>query len=167
MDFSAIGAIVSSLNAAANIVKTGFELGKDSAVTSRTMELQLILVGVIKQMSEIQTQALAMQRRFDDLEKENLRLQEFEMNKDQYQLQQPGPGAFVYVLKCGPDTTDPVHWLCAHCADEKVHSIIQFAKSTRDGRVHVCPRCKGEIVVAHDPSEGSIQIVPRNRDGAW
>jgi hypothetical protein len=82
---------------------------------------------------ELQEQILAAQQaqttlleRIDALEKEAARFEAWDTEKNRYELKDLGYGALAYMLKPDARSSEPPHWVCAHCYENRRIFIIQF-----------------------------------------
>lgn len=70
------------------------------------------------------------------------KLKNWEAKSQNYQLQSPGSGLYVYATKPSVQATSPHHWACANCFHQQIVSILQ-----REGHPpkYVCHRCRAHI----------------------
>ena len=143
-----IGLALTSIKSAADIAKTLFELRDISKVSGITTELQ-------GQIAAAQALALAAQReqaalvgKVHDLEKQIVRFETWESEKQRYELHDLGDGRFTYRLKEGAEPSEPPHQICAHCYQGRVKSILQ-TEMWMPGRceVLVCQECSSCVYV--------------------
>lgn len=84
-----------------------------------------------------------LQERVGELEKELMRHEKWEAEKQRYRLTDFGGGTFAYALKEDMANGDPPHRLCARCYEEGHPSILQFDDRNGVGQDRYdCPRCK-------------------------
>jgi hypothetical protein len=83
----------------------------------------------------------------DELEKKLIEQENWHNERARYHLKKVGGGVFVYALKESNATTEPAHWLCAHCYEEQKKSILQ----RNPYPTWLCPRCKTKIVITDIP----------------
>lgn len=120
-------------------------------------EVRVELSGKLLQVMAALNAALAAETvsadRIRDLEKEIVRLKDWEGEKKRYELKNIGGGAFGYMPKKGMDEGEPPHWLCANCFDRGHRSVLQFQKSVTDKGAPIdlyrCNDCKGELAVPY------------------
>lgn len=141
-----ISSLISSSKAAYDIAKGIISLKAEVERNQSISDLLNIILSV-------QSDALAMQSKYQDLlqEKNNLekKLMDFEKwseTESQYDLQEIVCGVFVYVYKKTDNSKDPVHWLCTNCWQDKIKSIIQCDNPNYSrNRIYTCPKCKYAI----------------------
>jgi hypothetical protein len=122
-------------------LKAAFELAKglkdiDDAVrrNAAVMELQE------KILSAQEAQA-ALVKRNDELEKQLASFQQWDTEKEKYELKEIYPQTFAYVIKENARGTEPLHWICAGCYQTRKKSILQ-----KSDAVHLtCPECETQI----------------------
>lgn len=80
-------------------------------------------------------------REKDELEKKLMEYEQWAQTERQYELKQVAPGKFVRSYKKSDKNTDPMHWLCPNCWEDKKKSILQGHPSLGDALEYICPRC--------------------------
>lgn len=60
--------------------------------------------------------------------------------KQRYQLTSPWPGGVVYALKGACKGTEPPHWICQHCYENGRKSILQNNQK-HDRRIFYTLKC--------------------------
>lgn len=117
---------------------------------------------ILEKLFSLQIDALSLQEKHSALvnEKEELakKLMEFEQwekTESQYQLEEVHFGVFVYSPKESERSTEPKHWLCTNCWEERKKSILQCDYKHSEGAGYTCPRCKTQIQMRfpHPPSD--------------
>jgi hypothetical protein len=101
------------------------------ALNAAVIELQeKILAG-----REAQT---ALLERVDDLEKQVAGFEQWDAEKEKYQLASIAADTFAYVRKTDASPPQPTHYVCANCYEQREKRILQ-----RSDAAHVtCPGCK-------------------------
>jgi hypothetical protein len=116
-------------------------------VNEVAIQLQSIVLDLQSEMMLIQSDYQNILRSKEDLEKKLVEQESWDKERARYHLKNVGSGAFVYALKDGHATTEPAHWLCAHCYEEKKKSILQRNPYPQ----WLCPRCKTKIIITDTP----------------
>ena len=72
-----------------------------------------------------------------------LLVQQWESEKQKYELKAIGVNVFAYMLKQNARGSAPPHWLCVRCFNDGHVEFIELARY--GGRKYICPRCKATI----------------------
>jgi len=122
-------------------LKTAFDLAKalkdidDRARrNSAVIELQEKILGAQETQS-------ALIERVRELEKQLASFEQWDAEKEKYELKEIYQETFAYVIKESARGTEPSHWICAACYQMRKKSILQKSDS-----VHmICPACEAQI----------------------
>lgn len=147
MDWSAFGAITSSITAATDIAK-GLSAVRDGALISEKT------AAIMEQLLQAQQGLLAHNAALLQLQGEHFKtseelrkLKEAASERGRYSLVDIGNRCFAYRVNVGPQVggtadpgfSEPVHYICQPCFDKGVKSVLQ-------GRFRAhgleCPTCK-------------------------
>lgn len=143
IDAGSVSAIASSLKAAGDIAKTMIGLRDSGMLQSKTIELQSMILDAQSSAFSAQQERASLIERIGALEAEVARLKAWDTEKQRYELQKWGNGAFARVLKEGEANGEPIHALCAKCYDSGIKSILQA-----NGHIKIydhawdCPTCR-------------------------
>ena len=133
---------ISALKAALDIAKT---IKDANDVTTR----QGIVIKLQEQILSAHEAQFELIERVRSLEKEIASAETWDTEKQRYELAQVWPGAFAYVLKKESAGSEPPHWFCAQCYQNRKKSILQDAPKTSIGfRYWLCHACHAEILVS-------------------
>jgi len=103
---------------------------------------------------ELKETIMAQKSRILDLERENMQLKDWNIEATRYELVELPPAIFVYKLKESAQNTDPPHYICAHCYNHAVKSILQRHPQARPGQsVFLCLTCKAVFNAGKPQSE--------------
>jgi Zn finger protein HypA/HybF involved in hydrogenase expression len=151
VDMSAIGIVMSSLNAAVNITKAMKDVHDATVLDAKVFELQRAMLDTQSAVFAVNEERSALIERVGALEKEISDLREWETEKQKYELKAlDSTGVYAYARKAIPGDTEPHHFLCANCYQNGQKSILQATVHlAMRKRVHFCPRCKSEIAFGH------------------
>ncbi|WP_425155525.1 hypothetical protein [Candidatus Palauibacter sp.] len=139
IDTSALLSLGKSLKTAADLLKSLLDLGSRAAASpqvademveafnAKIRELSAELLDARQFASEAQASQFALADRVRELEEELVKLEDWAQEKERYTLDAVDSAAFAYVLKPDIKTTEPPHWLCAHCFEQHRKSVLQFA----------------------------------------
>src|ERR1700685_3083071 len=98
-DFGAISAVVNSLNAAVNITKAMKDLNDWSAVQSKVIELQGVILEAQSGIFEANKERSALIEQISLLKKEVTDLEAWETTKNRYELKRTDGGGLAWSLK--------------------------------------------------------------------
>lgn len=150
-------------------LKAAFELAKSlnaGATQTAVNEVKLALQGhlfsaqeALSGAREAQTAALD---RIRDLEQQIAQFEDWEGQKQRYQLQDIwNASAFAYALKPGMEEGEPPHWLCANCFQRRQKSILQSRGNQEkpgdrrgDFAIWACNACKAEVRISYRRKPG-------------
>lgn len=158
VDISAIGSAISAINGIKDIAQAMIGLRDAAAVQEKRIEFQDKIIQAQQAIMAAQEERTTLVQRVDELEKQLARFKAWETEKKRYELKEVDVGAFVYALKGGVASSEPPHWLCAHCYEAGNKSILQRAEGLSIYDVWWrCPDCRAAIRVG-------ARISPTNRN---
>jgi hypothetical protein len=144
-----VGEILASLGAFKTMLDMAKALKDINDATIRNgavIELQEQILAA----QETQTAAL---ERIRELKEEVASYETWSAEKQRYELKAVHPGAFAHVLKPAMSSSEPPHWLCAKCYQDRKKYLLQSAgfaaQSGPDSRKRMwkCPMCGAGISV--------------------
>jgi hypothetical protein len=103
-------------------------------MATRLTDATLAALSSAEKASSLQAQLQALQR-----DKEGLEAKLVE--RSMYELHEVRPGAFVYKLKAQAQGENPPHYLCQHCYDKGIKSILTTRADHANSLI-----CKGSSV---------------------
>ncbi len=142
MDMQSIGAAITGLRTATDIVKTILDINKNIEINAKVIDLQTVILGLQSSLLGIQNDFAGVLAQRDDLKKT---LQQEDQWKDveaRYKLHEVDDDLFVYVSIDAKNPGIAPHWLCPNCFTKRVKSIIQMYNQNDMGRYYHCPECK-------------------------
>ena len=145
MDMSALGAALASLNAAKDIAQAMIGFRDAAAFQSKMIEFQSKILDAQASAFAANDEHTALIESIRQLEAKVAELETWETQKQRYELREVAPRMFVYVLKMNGQVTEPPHWICPACYEQRKKSILQGFESHTFGWSHTCPSCRLEI----------------------
>lgn len=145
-----ISAGLGSLKAAADIIK-----GMNAANTQTSInEVKITLQGYVFEAREAlasaqEAQSVALER-IRELEQQIVQFEDWERQKDRYELKpmREGPDAPVaYALKETMQPGEAAHWICSYCYEDRKKSPLQPEQRPRRTLVFKCHRCGAEHTI--------------------
>jgi rubrerythrin len=137
-DFSRVVGLVTGISQA---TKRLLDARQEPKINEVAIHLQGIVLDLQSEMLMIQSDYQQVLRAREDLEKKLAAYENWEAQRARYHLERVGQGIFVYALNTDHQGSEPVHWLCTRCYDNKQKSILQRVE-TND---YCCPVCKMQI----------------------
>jgi hypothetical protein len=143
-----ISAGINGLKAAKDMVQALHGVQTAVAINEVKFALQGHLLDAQQGLFAAQEAQSAASKRIAELEKEIVRLKDWEGEKQRYELKDTGQGTLAYALKAGIETGEPAHWLCPSCYQDGKKSILKH-EHLATGRVHTlnCHPCGMDILV--------------------
>jgi hypothetical protein len=133
-----IAAFATAVSHAINIAKAIIDTRDETKLASLKLEFVAALL-------ELNTKQLSLAQRYQSVIDANESLKQqletyerWEQESQRYQLHQLEPGILVYALKPEHAATQPPHWLCAACYNDRKKSVLQ--RESKGSDVLRCPR---------------------------
>jgi hypothetical protein len=129
VDMTLVSGIAGSLKTAFEIGKTIKEINDLSAVRSKVIEMQDLILGAQSSAMAAQTQLFEVLQENAELKRKASAVDEWNTTAARYALKDYGGGTFAYELR---DATngEPSHRLCPSCFSQGKKSILQFQGET-------------------------------------
>jgi len=99
------------------------------------------------------------------LSQENSNIKMFISNAENYTLHKTPAGSITYIPKDTADNKVPLYYVCAHCYQKTIISMLQPDK--KEGGFHMlyCPECKNKYKEKIMPL--TPPVVPKQIGGIW
>ncbi len=137
--------VLTSLKTVIEIATSIRNMSENIELKEKTIEFQNSIIGLQSDIFSIQSEYGKLLDIKDELEKKLIEYENWNKTKSQYELKEVGHGVFVYASKRDDKSSEPEHWLCTHCFDDRKKSILQKYTTGPKVDFHFCPRCKTEI----------------------
>jgi hypothetical protein len=162
MDLGSISAAFTSLKVAGDLAKGFMSLQTTAEVQTKAIELNLKIIEAHHQIMDAQTTQTALVDEVGDLKGQIARMENWDAEKQRYELAQPFPGSMVYALKKAMSNGQVAHYLCTACFQKGQKSILQGRETRRvpgipvPYAVYYCPipSCKSEATTR------SLDVLP-------
>lgn len=157
-------AVASSLTSAGEITRAILGMRDEAKIHTKVMELNTMIMQAQGAALSAQTSSIAHVDRIRDLEKRIVELENWDREKQRYQLHEVVPGVFAYALKEDMRAGEPAHQVCARCYQDGIKSILHKEVQSV-GRVNtlVCDRCGSELITSGMRHESHARPKPRGR----
>lgn len=132
-------------------IAQGFQaLKTDTAVNQAIIDIQRSFLDALRGLTEAEARHTADVKHINELEQEIVRLKDWSVERECYELVGIRGGVFAYMPKQGMDGGKPAHWLCTNCFEHGQKSILQNKGHKRQGsgeEEYACDICKGGFTV--------------------
>src|SRR5688572_9256889 len=119
VDITAVVSAANGLKAALDIAKGIQALNTSTEVRQKTSELLDAVLDARFKLSDAQETQSALLKRIDGLEQQIAQFENWDSEKERYQLKAIDTGAFAYMHKPGMEGTEPPIWLCQTCFEKR------------------------------------------------
>lgn len=149
VDLTAAAGAMTSIRAMKEIASAMVDLRDAAAFQEKKLELQALALDAQAGVFAVNEERAALMKRVDELEAKVRSLENWEAEKERYQLKQVSSiGTYAYVPKMGVQSSEPPHSLCANCFGAGKKSILQAQPGLRMGqRSYACQSCGAEILM--------------------
>ena len=143
-----ITAGLGSLNAAMGLLKALNATANQATINQVKLDLQEHIFAAREALSAAREAQTASLDRIRQLEQQIVQFEDWERQKERYQLQDVGNGCMAYSLKAGMENGEPPHSICAQCYQARRKSIL-VPTHIPVGRAEAlqCHVCHSELVV--------------------
>lgn len=137
-----------SISAMANVLQILKTISDSTADTNVKIGLSSVmdqLLNAQKSASEAYAANAELVQRAHELEAENVRLKNWEVERRRYAMHELKPGITVYRIKPEEQMAEPDHVICAHCYSMNQKSILQSIAGESRTKLAYCPSCKTSL----------------------
>lgn len=155
VDAASIIGAVQGLKAASDLAGSAMKARDAAALQAKVAELYGVILAAQRDALSAQGEQSALLKRIDELEKQLAQREDWERQRERYELREVAPGSFAYALKESAASGEPQHMLCPNCYEHQRRSVLQATSglSARRHRIQRCPGCGAEV-------EGSLNYRP-------
>jgi hypothetical protein len=151
---------LSSLKAAADIVKGLNVISTKAMVNEVKITLQEHIINAQEALIAASEAQAATANRIRDLEQQIVKFENWEREKQRYQLAKLQYG-FAYALKETMRDGEPSHYICEPCYQNGKKSILQDSTSAMLGEHSLtCPRCKLTVIHHYESQNHGFSQTP-------
>jgi len=150
--YAEIKSAVDSVKVISNILNASKDLRNFNELAAVVSEVNAKLLTATAVALDSQEKQTALAERIRQLEEELMQCKNWEDESKNYALQQVGTGVFAYVYKPVVQTSQPRHWACTKCFENRQRSTLQYWK----GYFYKCPHCGTAIEASKDGQFVSI-----------
>ncbi len=136
---------LSSIRTTIDVVK-GFQSTYSSIqIMEAKTELLERLIGIQSTALSLQQEHSALINEKNELQKKFIEFDSWKETESSYRLIDLDKGKFVYALKSPQLSSEPNHWLCQNCFNDRKKSILQAIFVNDFDEMYVCNRCKSYL----------------------
>jgi len=133
-------------------IKTSIDLLKNLSKKEKSPESLQIISSIQSTQLSLQSDILSFQSEINSLQDKNRQLEQklseyenWEITENRYELKEIATGVFVYSKKKNSRITEPQHWVCAKCFQDRKKSILQCLNPIQVHKIFECQNCKSQI----------------------
>lgn len=151
-DMTLISQTFTSLQSASQLAKALIGLRDSAMIDAKVIELRDLLIEAQGSTMQAQTEQSALIQEVRDLKKQIMDMENWDKEKQRYQLIEPWARCVVYPLKETSKGTEPAHYICEHCYQAGIKSILHNHTHYRPVHIRVlkCSHCTFENEVRGD-----------------
>jgi hypothetical protein len=138
---------LSSIKVASDLVTLVLKAKVDAAVTQKAIELQSSIITLQSTIFGIQTENQKLLEENNSLKQQIIDMNNWESEAQKYSLTEVCPGGVVYAINKDEAGTQPDHWLCPNCYQNRRKSFLQKGMNVGEGHMFTCALCKNQLIV--------------------
>ena len=142
-----VASALSTITALGELTKLIVSGKVDSEVKAKAAELNNSILSLQGTLFFLQSQNHELLESKHSLESKLVEISNWEKQASRYQLHELCSGVFVYTLKEDENNSEPSHYICPNCYQERRKSILTCTGEHHDGTHYLCmnPACKSKI----------------------
>ena len=144
-----IQSAIAGLKSAVEIIKAIYGAKLDADTKKQVDALQELIFEARQSAFNAQDDLSAVKQRVTDLEAQIAQFEEWSKESQRYKLFQPtSVSGVVYGLKESESNSEPPHYLCTNCYQQRRKSLLNTYKHPDAARaVFLCPVCKSQVPI--------------------
>lgn len=146
MDMGTISAALTSLGLAAKFLKDSIEKIKDEAVREKVKELLDTIIPLQTYIISLNETISSLRKEKEAIEQKLREIEDWRQEAASYELVELASGVYAYMKKKTIPLSEPPHYLCAKCYNDRKKSILQRVRQSHAGMHYVCHSCSSEII---------------------
>ena len=144
--YAEIQAAIASTRLLGDIITASKDLRNYNEIAGAVSEVNAKLMQVTAVALASQEKQAALLARVQELEKEIVRLKDWEAESQQYDAREISRGVFVHLHK---EAVGPMHSMqkyCSNCFGQGIKSLLQQSREDQRQRGLNCHRCKSKLI---------------------
>ncbi len=160
VDVTSISHAMTATKAMKDILEAMVGLRDANTFQTERFKLQSLIIDAQNSIFSANEERSALLERVRDLEKTIAEFETWDTEKQRYELKTIAHVALVYAMKKDADTTEPAHWLCANCYNNRKKSFFQYFTHGPPGpdytkSIWECATCKAQIRIPSNIHPGN------------
>ena len=158
-DVGGFEVMVQGLQTATTIAKELLGLNLSRNVSAKIIEMNAVILTAQSSALTAQAREMELADRVRKFEEEVMQLKDWDVEKEDYELQSIGGTAFAYMMKECVKTSKAKHWLCQPCFENAKKSVLQGKEHPMTGRGQfwACNTCSTDILVMGGVTPGRMK----------
>lgn len=153
--YAEIVAAVQSVQGVSAIISASKQLSNYNELVSAVSEVNTKLMAATTVALASQEQHALVLQRVRDLEEKLMQFEKWEEKAKNYSLREASIGTFIYAYTPVVESSNPRHWACAKCFQDRKISILQ----RQHPPAYVCNECDTKIIPRENGNLASIDSV--------
>jgi hypothetical protein len=127
VDMAMISGAMTAFKAVRESAKALVTIHDASVIRAKVIELNTQITTAQESALSALSDQFSLLERIGDLEKQVTEFEKWETQKQKYELKIVARGATVYALKESEYGSEPPHWICTTCYQQRKNSVFQYA----------------------------------------
>ena len=136
-------------NKVKGIISSFIEMRDFAKFTPQLNSLNSEIINLHGLIRTIQEREYSLSSEIEELRKENVRLKEWAINKEEYKRTQIATGVFAYIRKDAVGNFDEINKYCCNCFDKTIPSTLQQTREPQRMIGLVCPNGCPKLEFTH------------------
>ena len=158
-DVGGFEVMVQGLQTATTIAKELLGLNLSRNVSAKIIEMNAVILTAQSSALTAQAREMELADRVRKFEEEVMQLKDWDVEKEDYELNSIEGTSFAYMMKESVQTSEPKHWLCQPCFENAKKSVLQGKECPAQGRGRfwACNSCGTDILVTEGATSGRMK----------
>jgi hypothetical protein len=147
VDASSVAGLVSTLKSLGEVASATLKLRDRRMIDEKLVEINGIVLAATQYALAAHAAQSECADRVRGLEAQIREYETWAAEQEKYELAEISPRVFAYARKEAMRGTEPMHWLCAGCFQQRKKSILQSEGVSWEIEPFSCSTCKAEIKI--------------------
>ena len=144
--YAEISAAFASVNALTTLLKSAHSLGNYNEISAAVSKVNSQLLEAQSAALSSNEKQAALTSRVDALEKELIKLKDWETEARDYEATEVARGLFAYVHKGNVQPMSSTQKLCSNCFHQQRKSFLQESREAHREHSLTCHRCDKKVI---------------------
>ena len=141
---------ITSIKSMTDIATLMSKMKTDSAVIEKAAELHATIISLQSAILTIQAEHQSLLTKNNELKQKIVDIENWKTEAANYSLKNIRLASFVYASNPNQTSSEPPHWICAKCYQDKKKSILQRGEQFDQGYIYHCNTCGANIIGPRD-----------------